>query len=93
MAGLDADPFGEKSDPWWRAFFRSGASHAPRRYAGAAGALGPLAGLVVASGDGLDKPTRAALVAGLTFVPPLLVEVWWRRRKRRQDERLLILPE
>jgi hypothetical protein len=52
-----------------------------------------MAGLVVTSGDGLDKPARAALVAGLSLVPPSLVEVWWRRRERRRAERLLILPE
>jgi hypothetical protein len=55
--------------------------------------MGPMAGLVVTSGDGLDKPVRAALLAGWTLVPPSLVEVWWRGRERRKAERLLILPE
>jgi hypothetical protein len=39
------------------------------------------------------KPTRIAVVACLTFIPPSLVEVWWRRRERRKKERLSILPE
>ena len=93
MDGLTSDPFGETRAPWWRSLLRSGKGHAPKRYATAAGALGPTAGLFLVSGDGLDKPTRIAIVAGLTFLPPWLVEVFWRRRKRRQEERLLVLPE
>lgn len=78
--------------PWWRRLHQSSKGRAPKRYAVAAGSLGPMAGLVVTSGDGLDRPARIALVAGLTLVPPWLVEVWWRMRERRREE-LPILPE
>jgi hypothetical protein len=87
------DPFGEQAAPWWRSLFRSGKGHAPKRYAGAAGALGPLSGLVLQSGDGLDKPARFAIFAALTFIPPYMVERWWREQARRQDEQLLLLPD
>lgn len=93
MSGLTYDPFGEKPVPWWRSLLRSGKGRAPKRYAGAAGALGPLSGLVLQSGDGLDKPTRFAIFAGLTLIPPFLVECWWRGRERRREERLLVLPD
>ena len=94
MGGFGPDPFGEKPVPWWRSLLRSGKKgRAPKRYAGAAGALGPLSGLVIYSGDGLDKPTRLAIFAGLTFIPPFLVEYWWRGRERRQEERLLMPPD
>lgn len=90
---LDPDPFGEKPVPWWRALLRPAKKgHAPKRYASAAGALGPLSGLVLQSGDGLDKPTRMAIFAGLTVIPPLLVEYWWRARARREEEQLLTIP-
>ncbi|MGA8364092.1 MAG: PIN domain-containing protein [Solirubrobacteraceae bacterium] len=53
-------PFGEKPASWWRSLLRSGKKgRAPKRYAGAAGALGPLSGLVIHSGDGLDKADAA----------------------------------
>jgi hypothetical protein len=93
VGGLASDPFGEKPVPWWRTLRRFGASRAPKRYARFAGALGPIAGLFITTGDGLDKSTREGLVLGLTVIPPLLVEIWWRRRKHRQEEPLLILPE
>jgi hypothetical protein len=54
--------------------------------------MGSLSGLLLQSGDGLDKPTRVAVVAVLTFIPPYLVERWWKGRERRQEERLLVLP-
>jgi hypothetical protein len=80
--------------PRWRSLLRPGKKgRAPKRYAGAAGALGPLSGLVLQSGDGLDKPTRLAIVAGLTFTPPLVVEYWWRWRERRENERLLPMAD
>jgi hypothetical protein len=94
MAGeLVPDPFGAKPVPWWRSLLRSGGKgRAPKRYAGAAGALGPIAGLALQGGDGLDKPTRLAIIAGLTFVPPLLVESLWRARERRDEDGLLTIP-
>ena len=70
-----------------------GKGRAPRRYAGVAAALGPMAGLILHSGDGLDRPARMAIFAALMFIPPLLVERFWRERERRQEERLLVLPE
>ena len=80
--------------PWWRSLPRSGKKgRAPKRYAGAAGALGPLSGLAFQSGDGLDKPRRVAIVAGLTFIPPLVVEYWWRGRERREEEQLLAITD
>jgi len=80
--------------PWWRSLLQSGKKgRAPKRYAGAAGALGPLSGLVFQSGDGLDKPTQIAIVAGLTFIPPLLVEYWWRGRERCEEEQLLAITD
>lgn len=91
-SGLASDPFGEKPVPW-RCSLRSGKKgRTPKRYAGAAGALGSLSGLVLHSGDGLDKPARLAIFAGLTLIPPYLVERWWRERERRLEERLLVLP-
>ena len=41
MGESDPDPFGEKAVPWWRTVFR-GKGRAPKRYAGVAGALGPI---------------------------------------------------
>ena len=79
--------------PWWRSLLRSGKGGAPKRYAAPAGALGSLSGLVLQSGDGLDKPTRLAIFAALTFVPPFLVERWWKGRERRQEEQLLVFPD
>jgi hypothetical protein len=90
VSGHASGPFGENPTRWWRSLLRSGRkSQAPKRHSAAAGVLGPLAGLVLQSGDGLDKPTRVAIVAGLTFVPPLVIEYWWRGRARREEERLL----
>ena len=90
---LVPDPFGEKPAPWWRSLLRSGGKgRPPKRYAGAAGAFGPIAGLALQSVDGLDKPIRLAIVAGLTFLPPLLVESLWRARERREEEGLLRIP-
>jgi hypothetical protein len=86
-------PFGEKPAPWWRSLLRfGGKGRAPKRYAGTAGALGPIAGLALQSGDGLNRPERLAIFAVLTFVPPMLVEYWWRGRERRQEEELLTIP-
>jgi hypothetical protein len=79
--------------PWWRRLHRSSNGRAPKRYAAVAGAVGPMAGLLVTSGDGLDRPARGALVVGLTLLPPSLVEVWWRNRERHKAERLLVLSE
>ncbi len=79
--------------PWWRSLLRSGKGGAPKRYAAPAGAMGSLSGLLLQSGDGLDKPTRVAVVAVLTFIPPYLVERSWKGRERRQEERLLVLPD
>jgi hypothetical protein len=93
VSGLAANPFGEKPVPWWRRLHRSSKGRAPKRYAAAAGAVGSLSGLVLHSGDGLDKPMRFAIFAVLTVIPPLLVERWWRERARRQEERLLVLPD
>ncbi len=50
---------------------RSGKGGAPKRYAAPAGAVGSLSGLVLQGGDGLDKPTRVAIVAVLTLIPPI----------------------
>jgi hypothetical protein len=93
MSGLACDPFGEVTVPWWRSLLRSGKGRAPKRYAAPAGGLGSLSGLVLQSGDGLDKPTRFAIFAALTLIPPFLVERWWKGRERRQEERLLVLPD
>lgn len=93
MDGLTCDPFGEKPVPWWRWLLRSGKGHAPKRYARVAGFFGPLSGLLLQSGDGLDKPERLAIFVGLSLIPPYMVERWWRERECRQDERLLVLPE
>jgi hypothetical protein len=93
MSGLARDPFGETPVPWWRSLLRSGKGRAPKRYTAPAGALGSLSGLVLQSGDGLDKPMRFAIFAGLTLIPPLLVERWWKGRERRREERLLVLPD
>lgn len=94
MAGeLVPDPFGEKPAPRWRSLLQSGnKGRAPKRYVGAAGALGPIAGLALQGGDSLDKSTRLAIIAGLTFLPPLLVESLWRARERREEEELLTIP-
>jgi hypothetical protein len=91
--GLAANPFGEKPVPRWRSLLRPGKGGAPKRYAAPAGALGSLSGLVLQSGDGLDKPTRFAIIVALTLIPPFLVERWWKGRERRQEERLLVLPD
>jgi hypothetical protein len=93
MSGLACDPFGETPVPWWRSLLRSGKRGAPKRYAAPAGALGSLSGLVLQSGDELDKPTRLAIFAALTLIPPFLVERWWKGRERRQEERLLVVPD
>lgn len=91
MSGLECNPFGETQVPWRRSLLWSGKSRAPRRYAGTAAVLGPLAGLVLQSGDGLDEGTRLAIVAVASLVPPYVVESWWRARERRRQE--LVLPE
>jgi hypothetical protein len=87
------DPFGERPVPWLRSLLRSDKGHAPKRYMRFAGFFGPLSGLILQSGDGLSTPERFAIFAGLSLIPPYLVERWWRERERRQDERLLVLPE
>lgn len=93
-----SDPFGEKSSPWWRVAWRvlfssGGKPRAPKPFAAAAGALGPISGLLLHGVGGLDGPTRAAVFVGLTFIPPLVVERWWRERERRREEQLLVLPD
>jgi hypothetical protein len=72
--GLIVCAAAEKPVPWWRALRRLGTERAPKRYARAAGALGPVAGLFITRGDGLDKPTRDVLVIGLTVI----LHCWWR---------------
>jgi hypothetical protein len=49
--------------------------------------------LVLQRGDGLDSPMRLAIIAGLTLIPPFLVERWWRGRERQREERLPVLPD
>jgi hypothetical protein len=94
VSGLVSDPFGEKRMPWWRSLLQSGRKgRAPKRYAGAAGTIGPLSGLVLQGGDGLDEPTRLAIIVGLTVIPPLLVEYWWRGRELREEEQLLAITD
>jgi hypothetical protein len=97
MAGLTCDPFAEKSAPWWRASRQSSRKSVPKRYAIPAGVLGSLSGLGLQRGDGLDKPTRFAIVTALAVVPPFLVDRWWserrRIRERRIQERLFVLPD
>jgi hypothetical protein len=93
MGGLTCDPFCEKPVPWWRSLFRSDQGRAPKRYMGFAGFFGPFSALILQSGDGLTKPERFAIFAGLSLIPPYVVERWWRERERRQGEQLLVLPE
>ena len=57
--------------PWWRSLLRSGKGGAPKRYAAPAGAVGSLTGLLLQSGDGLDKPTRVAIVGALKLPPAI----------------------
>lgn len=93
MDSLTCDPFCEKPVPWWRSLLRSGKGYAPKRYARFAGFFGPLSGFILQSGDGLSKPERLVIFAGLSLIPPYVVERWWRARERRQDQRLLVRPE
>lgn len=93
MDGVTRDPFGEKPLPWWRRLHQADKGHAPKRYARFAGVFGPLSGLILQGGDGLSKPGRLAIFAGLSLIPPYLVERWWRERECRQAERLLVLPK
>jgi hypothetical protein len=36
---------------------------------------------------------RLAIFAGLSLIPPFLVERWWKGREHRQEEQLLVLPD
>lgn len=84
-----SDPFGERPVVWWRRLLKSKTGRAPKRYAVVAGAFGPISGLVLHKGDGLDGATRAAIFVALSLIPPFIVERWWRARERRQEEQLL----
>ena len=85
MDALPSNPFGQKPNPLWRrALLWINTSHVPKPYAAIAGAVGPIAALFLTAGDGLDKATRLVIVASLTTIPPVDVEVWWRARERRR---------
>jgi len=86
--GSASNLFGEKPVSSWRRAWRwINTERAPKRYARTAGAVGPVAGVFLTAGDGLDKPTRVFIVVSLTVIPPLVVEGWWRARERRRAER------
>jgi hypothetical protein len=70
-----------------------GSGRAPKRYTVPAGALGPIAGLMLPRWHGVDHTTSVVLGVALLAVPPALVEAWWKRRQRRADEQLLVLPK
>jgi hypothetical protein len=52
-----------------------------------------MAGLVIKSGDGLDRPTRIAARGGPDVRPAVAGRGLLEGRKLRREERLLILPE
>lgn len=88
-----SDPFGERPTPWWRRISRhDGRESVPKRYAGPAGAVGPLAGWLLTGTDGMDPPTKVVLFFAVFVAPPALVAMWWRRRRWRADTQLALLP-
>jgi hypothetical protein len=87
------DPFGESPTPWWRRVWRRDrAGQAPKLYTVPAGAVGPIAGLLLSGWHGIDHTARFVVVGVLLVVPPLPVEMWWKRRRRRTEEQLLVFP-
>jgi hypothetical protein len=93
LPAVMSDPFGEQPTPWWqRIWRRDGRESAPRRYAGPAGAVGPLAGWLLTDTHGMDPPSKVAFLLALFVAPPALVEMWWRRRRSRADAQLQLLP-
>jgi hypothetical protein len=84
-----SDPFGDTPTPWWRRIWRRDRpASAPKRYTVPAGAVGPLAALLLPDWYGIDHPTKLILGCALFFGPPGLVEIWWKRRQRRTAEQL-----
>jgi hypothetical protein len=88
-----SDPFAESSMPWWRRMWRRARTNsAPKRYAGPAGAIGPIVALGVST-HGMDLAHEIVFVFALFVIPPALVEIWWKQRTRRESERLFVLPD
>jgi hypothetical protein len=91
------NPFGETPAPWWRRIWRGERPEsAPKRYTVPAGAVGPLAALLLPNWHTTDEATKAVLVGVLLALflgPPALVETWWRARRRRASERLTLSTE
>jgi len=86
------NPFGEEPVPWWRLRRRDRPNPAPKRYTIVAAGLGPMMRLLVEAPPGIDRSAWNAIVAGLTLIPPLVVELWWKRRCRTRAEQLLSVP-
>jgi len=86
-----ANPFGEQPVSWWRRAWqrRESSTHAPKGYAGIAGGLGTLMGFGMAAVQGMDHDVRVLVIAGVTVLPPALLEVWWKQRSRRRAEQLI----
>ncbi len=87
-----ADPFGEQPVSWWRRVWqrRESSTHAPKGYARIAGGLGTLMGFGAADGQGMEHDVRVLVIAGVTVLPSVLLEVWWKQRSRRRAEQLIM---
>jgi hypothetical protein len=87
-----ANPFGEQSVSWWRRLRqrRKRSAYAPKRYSVVAGGLGTFMGFGVAAFQGMDHDVRLLVIAGVTVLPSLLLEVWCKQRSRRRAEQMIM---
>jgi hypothetical protein len=88
------DPFCEAPEPLWRRVWRRRREQgaAPKRWATAAGTIGPVVLFLVPAGH-MDAIDKLAISFAILALPPALVGLWWKKRRRRASEELLVWPD